>query len=330
MHIDELICPIPSQINPHYEQVCEASKSWVRDHDLVPEGRAAQTFDRLRIPEFVARAYPFAAPEDLRIVTDWTVWGFLADDEHDRLAHSPDLLRGRFLEHVQVIESDMYDSVRTSDLALSDLRSRILLRSNQSTLHRFGESAAEWFESMFWEASNRAEGQRPSMAEYLRAREVTVGMYTEYALFDVTHQVETSDDFWKRPELRRLMAMAANVIGWSNDLFSYAKEREIGDPHNLVLLLLADPTCNEDAACRVVVEMHNAEMIRFLELSEFAMASREDTETVGAFVQMLHHWIRANMDWARASGRYGLNPGSTRRDPEPRTAREWSLRVHAA
>lgn len=327
MHIDELICPIASRINPHYEQVLEASKSWVGDHGLVSEGRATRTFDRLRIPEFVARAYPYASAHDLRIVTDWTVWGFLADDEHDRLTHRPDLLRRRFLEHVQVLEGDMCAALATTDLALADLRARILHRSNQSTLHRFARSAAEWFDSMHWEATYRSRGTRPTLAEYLRAREVTVGMYTEYALFDVTHQVETSPDFWNRPDLRLLMAMAANVIGWSNDLFSFAKEREIGDPHNLVLLLLADPARDEEMACRTVVEMHNDEMLRFLALSESTMQSRDGT--VRAFVQMLHHWIRANMDWARASNRYGLNPAPSR-VPEPRIDREWSPRALAA
>lgn len=307
MNFDDLYCPITPRINPHYRVVLAGSMEWAVDHCLLAAGDCEHAFSRLRIPEFVARAYPDAGPDELRIVTDWTIWGFLADDEHDRLVRKPDLLRGRFLEHLEVLRNDVYDHVRGTHLALADLRTRILAKSSPSCLDRFALRSGEWFESMHWEALNRGRRTKPSIDEYLRAREITVGMYTEYALFDATHGVTTSDRFWLDPDLRRLMSMAANIIGWSNDLFSYRKEREIEDPHNLVLLLIDQGRMDEDAACKLVIDMHNLEMMRFLELAEVVHRHNHDmTDTKSQFIAMLHHWIRANIDWAYSSTRYGL------------------------
>jgi len=167
---------------------------------------------------------------------------------------------------------------------------------------------------MNWETSNRARGLRPTIPAYLRARAITVGMYTEYALFDVTHQVYTNDRFWVDPDLRRLMTMTANVIGWSNDVFSYHKEREAGDPHNLVLLLGLEHSLDDEESCGLAIDMHNHEMQRFVELAGAVATKRSrDEPAVREFVDMLRAWIRANLDWAHASSRYGLHDSAPTR-----------------
>jgi hypothetical protein len=303
-----LFCPFEPAINPTYERACEASTQWALDYGLLRPGAAEARFRGLRIPEFVARAYPRAQYEDLRVVMDWTLWGFLADDQHDLLVDRPELVRARYLEHVEVLENGLVDQLTGMHHALADLRDRIVQRGSTSCLRRFTESASQWFDSMYTEVRNRSRITPPSLLDYLRLREITVGMYTEYALFDVTHQVRTTDDFWIDPDIRRLEAMAANIIGWANDIFSFRKERSAGDPHNMVLLLGAERGLRPEEAVDRTAAMHDREMTRFLELMDATRRSKcVPSELLEPFLGLLVGWVRGNLDWAYSSERYGLD-----------------------
>ncbi len=281
------------------------------DCGLVRTPADLERFEALRIAEFVARAYPEASYQDLRVVLDWTLWGFAADDQHDDLVGSPQLLRTRYLTYAAVIEDGLGDQVTSMHMALADIRRRILARSHPGCLRRFSAATKDWFDAMHWETSNRVRATPPSPGYYLRMRELTVGMYTEFALFDVSHRVRTEESFWVDPDVRRLMAMGCNVIGWANDVFSYPKEQAIGDPHNLVLLLWAERGGSIEDAVTAAIEMHDLEMLRFLQLEE-AMLRRStlaaQPETLRAFLGLTRSWIRGNIDWAYASDRYGLSP----------------------
>lgn len=311
-HPTILFCPFEPAINPLYERTREDSTQWALEYGLLRPGPAEQSFRALKIPEFVARAYPDAQYEDLRVVMDWTLWGFLADDQHDLLVDRPELARARYLEHVEVLENGIVDHLTGMHHALADLRERIVQRSTPSCLRRFTEAAAQWFDSMYTEVVNRSRTTPPSVLDYLRLREVTVGMYTEYTLFDVTHQVRTTDDFWIDPDIRRLEAMAANIIGWANDIFSFRKERNVGDPHNMVLLLGAERGLEPERAIDRTVAMHDREMTRFLELMDATRRSKcVPGELLEPFLGLLVGWVRGNLDWAYSSDRYGLRPAQT-------------------
>ncbi|HWB79698.1 MAG TPA: hypothetical protein VG755_32265 [Nannocystaceae bacterium] len=305
-------CPIDPAINPHHERARADSLAWLVQHRLLRDEAALARFDRIGIAEFVARAYPYASYEDLRVVLDWTLWGFLADDQHDELVRRPELLRARYLEHGEVLERGLSDHITGMHAALANVRDRVVERSHPGCLRRFAEAAREWFASMHVETENRVRATPPSIAGYLRLREVTVGMYTEYALFDVTHRVRTDDAFWIEPDVRRLMTMAANIIGWANDVFSFVKEREAGDPHNLVLLFGAEMGLAERDAVERSITMHDREMIRFLELEQ-GVRTRGwiDPKLSEPFLELLRSWIRGNLDWALASERY-RQPAATR------------------
>ncbi len=298
-------CPIEPAKNPHHERARSESLRWLAEHKLLRDPAALARFDRIGIAEFVARAYPDATYEDLRVVLDWTLWGFLADDQHDELVRRPELLRARYLEHAEVLEHGMTDHITGMHAALADVRDRVLDRGHPGCLRRFAEAARDWFGSMHVEIENRVRQTPPSISAYLRLRELTVGMYTEYALFDVTHRVRTDDAFWIEPDVRRLMTMTANIIGWANDVFSHVKEREAGDPHNLVLLFGAEMGLAERDAVERSITMHDREMIRFLELEASVRESAWiDPALSEPFLQLLRAWIRGNLDWALGSERY--------------------------
>jgi hypothetical protein len=305
-----LLCPIPPRVNPNETDACRRTNEWLIRFGLIRDEDGLKSFDALQIPDFVSRAYPYAQPEDLQIVMDWTAWGFIADDEADAVTDLEVLLD--FHAGCVAVLVDEKTAESPAEVALADIRDRILARSNIHCLLRFADTAKQWFDSMYIESFNRLHHKSLSQKAYRELREISVGMYTEYALFDVTHQCKLSSSLWYDPQMRSLMTLTANVIGYANDIFSVAKERRIGDPHNLVLCITEERKCSLQQAANETARIHNAEMKRFLELeSEYLgcdSPARNPPREATLFVDLLRAWIRANLDWALSSERYGMHP----------------------
>src|SRR5262245_59877371 len=78
-----LSCPFPSAINSHAKLAQRATTEWARRLHLVEREAAYRRLECVQYGMLMARAYPTAAPETLQIVTDWSTWLFLLDDQCD-------------------------------------------------------------------------------------------------------------------------------------------------------------------------------------------------------------------------------------------------------
>ena len=78
-----LSCPFPSVINPQAIQAQQATIAWARRFRLLQRDTAYRRLGRLQYGMLMARAYPSAPQEALQIVTDWSTWLFLLDDQCD-------------------------------------------------------------------------------------------------------------------------------------------------------------------------------------------------------------------------------------------------------
>jgi 5-epi-alpha-selinene synthase len=306
-----LYCPIKPEMHRDHERAERGAMEWLWVHGLIADRDSLQRFASYRITDLVCRAYPEIEVERLRLVMDWTLWVFLTDDQLDEELVDRSRLSARYELYGRILRDGSSSGRATgSERALADIRRRVLELGDARSLRRFVEYVTAWFDSLIWETANRMNGRQPTVHQYMRMREVTVGMYTEYALFDVTHGVQTNDVFWTDPDLNYLRASTANLLAWSNDIFSYAKETRLRDPHNLAKLIEGQCGLSLDNAIHRVVEMYNKEMVRFLE-SEQQLRRRARPELhVDAFVGVLRAWIRANLDWSFASSRYGLSTGT--------------------
>jgi len=317
---DLLYCPIDAQKHPEHEIAARGAFEWLWHHELFPDRAALSQFASYGITDLLCRAYPEATLERLRTAMDWTLWVFVIDDHLDEGTVDLMCLSARYDSYTRILRDGTLTTAPVGpERALADIRRRVLALGGEATLRRFAEHVANWFDSLLWEAANRVSSKRPTVYQYMRMREVTVGMYPEYALFDVSHGVQTGEAFWTDPDLNYMRSSAANLVAWSNDVFSYAKETRLMDPHNLPHLLEQQYGLSHESSVRRVVEMYNIEMVRFLE-SEQQLRQRARAELhVDAFVRMLRCWIRANLDWSYTSTRYGLRssgPGLLSLGPE--------------
>lgn len=303
----KLYCPFPSSVNEHAEDVNNHTLAWVKEFDLVPdEGH----FERLKKSKFgwlAARAYPNTPLEELKIVSDWNTWLFIRDDYCDEsgLGRNPGLLSEIHTELLEILNGRVpgqSDSALAH--ALHDIRIRLLHKASPAWMCRFVCSVIEYFESSVWEAHNRVDGIIPDTETYILMRPYTGGLYTDIELIDITEDIYLPLHVRKNDVVQRLALMANNVVCWSNDIISYAKESKHNDVHNLVTTLRPTQATLQKAV-DLAAELTSAEINAFIALQlHLPSYTPEIDADLQRFVAVLGSWMRGNLDWAYDSGRY--------------------------
>ncbi|MGR9086018.1 MAG: terpene synthase family protein [Gammaproteobacteria bacterium] len=302
-------CPIPSAVNPYAEIVDNHTLAWAKKFNLLPN---EDDFEHLRKSKFgwlVARAYPNAPLEELKIVTDWNTWLFIRDDQCDEsgLGRNPTRLARVQTEMLEILngrEPTPYEPALSQ--ALYDIRNRLLQKMSPAWMGRFVYSVIEYFDSCEWEARNRAGGVIPDTAAYIQMRPYTGALFTVIELIDLTENIYLPLHVRKNEILQRLALMSINVVCWSNDIISFAKESRHHDVHNLVATLLPSQRSLQKAIA-LAAEMTNAEIAAFIELQkQIPSFTPEIDAELGRYIAVLRSWMRGNLDWSYESGRYAI------------------------
>lgn len=303
----KLYCPFPSAVNPHAEAVNQHTLAWVKEFNLVPDENDFEHLKKSKFGWLAARAYPNAPLEELKIVSDWNTWLFIRDDQCDEseLGKKPALLSVIHADLLEILKGrapERHDSALAR--ALSDIRRRLLLKASPAWMCRFIYSVIEYFESSEWEAQNRADGITPDTATYILMRPYTGGLYTDIELIDITEDIYLPLHVRKNDVIQRLALMTNNVVCWSNDIISFAKEAKHHDVHNLVATLRPTQSTLQKAV-DLAAQLTNAEVKAFIELqTQLPSYTPEIDADLQRFVAVLRSWMRGNLDWAYDSGRY--------------------------
>ena len=307
-----LVCPFPSAINPHATEAQQATIAWARRLRLMQRDTAYRRLNRLQYGMLMARAYPYAAPETLQIVTDWSTWLFLLDDQCDEagLGHDPEQLarlHTQFLAVLQGISPDKDSGPLV--YGLWDLHTRILAHAPEGWQARFCRSVREYFTANVWEATNRRQRHIPDADSYCAMRLFTSAVYPCLLLIELTEGLHLPSEVYDHPDVQHLSKMANNVISWSNDIVSLEKELRQGDVHNLALILSHEQNLSLQTAVDRVSALHDAEVYAFMALAR-RLPSFTPTVDVDLqrYVSGMRFWMRANWDWSLGTLRYQSMP----------------------
>ncbi|WP_420838681.1 terpene synthase family protein, partial [Crossiella equi] len=107
--------------------------------------------------------------------------------------------------------------------------------------------------------------------------------------------------------LLALREAANDIICWSNDVMSLAKEVQHGELNNLVAVLRDSTGLGWQAALEVATEMVGARTREFERLKS-ELVPPGDPLGFGAFVEGTELWIAGSLDWHRSSPRYAAAP----------------------
>lgn len=312
MSMPTFFCPFPPALNPNVRVVDRRTTRWLRAQALLTTPREVASWSSAMYGWLPSRCHPGGSVEAVALAADWYAWLFMFDDLGDRadIGDSPaELLRrgDRFLEILSGLPHPSALAADPLERALAVWARRLLAWPGADVwLPRFLDTARTYFAALAWEATNRAAGVVPSVEEYLRMRLDTGAVKTCFSTGELVEGIFLPEEVWRRPEVEALATMANRIVCFENDVVSTAKEREIGEVHNYVILLQCHQGLSRRQAIDAVIEHHDREMRRFVaacaELPD--LGDPDHDATVRRYAAMLGRWIRANLDWSFECGRY--------------------------
>lgn len=311
-----LYCPFPPLMHPAAAEIDQHAVDWAWAVGLVDESRAARLRGS-RIGWLVSRAFPQAHVYALQLAADWTTLFCLLDDGTEKIDEPLQLERylDTMLDVFRGTVRPCFDD--EMGYAFADLGRRMREETPVEWLARFTERLFELFQGFEAEALGRKQQVIPRLEEYLKIREVTVGLYVEFEFGALTNGIVVPSSVQQHPTFKRLVRHACNIVGWANDIYTYKKEILQGEVHNLVVVAMNERGLSLDEAVDWAVDLHDTETRLFERLlGKLPSFGPEIDVQVVAYAGMLTSWVRGHLDWAHETGRYVTadgNPPSSKR-----------------
>ncbi len=314
----ELYMPFPLRLSPYNEPAWLLTVAWVKDFGLVSE-RAFGYFRMLDYHWLSAWAFPDADLQRLELVNNWMTLFYFFDKNWDDAP--PEMVKAgqKLLLYVLKGEGPLPADAGKLELALHDVRNRMLKFCSPEWMAHFTRNVEAYFESCVWEAHNKHKNQIPDVASYIEMRRNTGAVQPSFELAGALGMVDIPPCVLDHPRIHELNRRANDVITLFNDLISLDKERKVGDVHNMVFIIEQLEKCSLEEAMARTVKMHNDEV------RGFELLARESEETSiraadrgeppegwersynpGAlsYIDVLRCWMRSNMEWSLMSERY--------------------------
>ncbi|WP_090929204.1 terpene synthase family protein [Nonomuraea jiangxiensis] len=290
----------------HASEVDAESHAWLAASNML-NGETIEHFRRSKIGLLAARTNPTVPRESLRLLNDWYNWLFAFDDafcEGESMGHRASALARALPPLLEILDDRRKpDADDPFGLALNELLHRICEAATPAQVDRWRITVKEYLFAQVWEAANREVDLIPTPEDYILMRRITGATYTCFALIDAGGGYRLEAEEWHHPDVRALSDMACDLIGWDNDLLSYAKERRNDKArHNLVTVLATHKTHSIQDALIEVSLMHN-EVIGAFQARRAAL-DRWASLPVRKYVRGLEHWVRGHIAFSLGSARY--------------------------
>ncbi|MFU8854569.1 terpene synthase family protein [Micromonospora sp. SL1-18] len=303
--------PFPARRHAAVELAAGESAEWARELGLIDGPAGLRRLAGADPAELAGRACPGAPVDRLRLLTDLISWLFVMDDacDEDGLGASPTRLAPTVADLLEVLdlhgdpEAPLPSGTGPLGVALHDLCRRVRARQRPALLLRLVCQLREYLLALLWEAANREHRRVPGVAEYVQMRRHTGGARPSFTITDLAYDALPGPGRWADPALTAVDDLAADLVCWCNDLFSYGKERSSApDSHNLVTTIADEAGQDEEAALCAAADRFNAGLAEYAKRD--AVLAEGGDELVHAYLTTRRNWIRATYDWSLAASRY--------------------------
>ncbi len=327
--LPRLDCPYGTLMHPDSGGVEDDLLGWLGEHNLLTDVRWMDGIRYGRITEYTARLYPYASREGLRIVSYWYAWMFIFDDGicgRHGLARSPADIAAVHLWMGEIFDDPYgYDPgprrreisenrpagfaefLHALQCATVDLWKRIADISTASQYCRLKEAMFHFLLATVWEAGRYSAGLTPSVNEYTIARRDNDGGDPACAFMDFIAGYEVPANDYCHIGLRRLRRLSHIILGFVNDIFSFAKETEADETcFSIVTVLMSKNGLGRQDALDEAGRLHNEAVARYVRVEE-EIKGQEESPAVIRLVNEMGTYMRGNYDWHYTSPRYAAS-----------------------
>ncbi|MFC0504542.1 terpene synthase family protein [Micromonospora costi] len=301
--------PFPARRHDSTYLAADESTAWAQTFGLIDSGHRLSRLRRADAAGLAGRACPDGSEDGLRLLTDLISWLFVMDDacDEDGLGAAPTRLAPVVAALLDVLDRHGDGTPRDGDdgalgAALHDLCRRVRAHGRSAVLLRFVSRLRDYLLALLWEATNREHGRAPGVAEYVQMRRHTGAVHPSFALTDLALNGLPGASVRSDPALLAVDTLAADLVCWCNDVFSYGKERGAPDGHNLVTVIARESGQDEDAALRAAADRFNRTLTAYLAAEARVLAT--DDPGVASVIAARRNWIRATYDWSMVAARY--------------------------
>ncbi|MEV5438387.1 7-epi-alpha-eudesmol synthase [Streptomyces sp. NPDC052682] len=309
--------PFDTPVSGHLEYARARHLRWVWDMGLVRSREGFEEYKSWDLPQAAARTYPYASADDMVVLMNWFSLAFLFDDQFD--ASQPD--RADRIAEVarELIVTPLRPAGSTPrvvcpiTVAWAEVWKHLSEGMSLTWQTRFAASWGRFLVAHCEEVDLAARGLAGTLTleEYAIFRRRTVGIHHSIDAGERSRGFEVPAQVMAHPLMERMRDLAADTIGFMNDIHSFEREKRRGDGHNLIAVLHRERGCTWQEAADEAYRMTTDCLREYLELEarvpqmcdELGLDEAERGR-VRMGVEAIQHWINGNYEWALTTGRY--------------------------
>ncbi|KZT64788.1 terpenoid synthase [Daedalea quercina L-15889] len=292
-YIPETMANWPWQraINPHYEEMKEASNAWLKNFKPFNE-KSQIAFDKCDF-------------EHLRTGCDLMNVFFVFDEYTD--VEDADVVR----EMVDIVIDAIHNPEKPrpeGEVLLGELARQFwalgIKTCTPTARKHFEEAFTDYLNSVYDQALDRDSKNVRTVESYFKTRRENIGARPSY--MPAVLGIDIPDEAFYHPVVVELGYLIADLIILDNDLASYNKEQATGDDqHNILTIVMQQYGFTLDEALQWTANYHEDVEARFLDGMKKIPSFGPDVDPqLHEFIEAIALWPRTNDCWNFESGRY--------------------------
>lgn len=307
LRLPNINCPLPYRIYPESEKLEEGTISWMDKWHLYSDDKHRQRLASVGCGRLAALMYPYAANADVaQIMSDYVLWAFSFDDEYcdeGLMSEHPALSITAMLQMQRSIESPETPAYPENNfaMALRDLRLRLDKYTTRLHTSRFVNAQRGYFMVEIGKLVN----PQPTISDSALLRLCSGGGMVFPTFGHISTLVNISQLDMEDRRLCAMTEMAAMLIVWESDFFSYGKEL-VRDPegrqHNIVSLIQQRTGITHEQALAKAFSMRDNIAGLYMRMRDYLLAHA--SPEIKAYVQSLDCYWRGGLEWIIENPRY--------------------------
>ncbi|AIA48138.1 hypothetical protein L085_13535 [Serratia sp. FS14] len=302
-----IYCPFTHKIHPKLEQFDQATADWLDHWELYWDEPQRRRMVRPGWGELAALAYPTGRDELIQLASDWMAWAFAYDDEwcdEGPVTKKPEAMIMATAQMNRALECPEYpvSADERYSLSMQELRIRLELYATSEQVNRVVEAQKGYFLAEMVKAGC----MNPTLDECTFLRLNGGGGMIFPVLRHVVAGIDISQNEYLSRPIVAMTEMAATLVVWENELFSYAKEslRNSLDSrgHNLVDAIRRQFNYSAIDALHWLNTMHDRIMSLFVRLRDKLL--QDAAPHIVHYIETLIDYQTGILEWHRRDRRY--------------------------
>ncbi|KAH7911343.1 isoprenoid synthase domain-containing protein [Hygrophoropsis aurantiaca] len=298
------VCPFQlGDANPYYKEAGADSKAWLSQYHIFTDRKRAffvQGCNEL----LCSRVYPYAGYTEFRTTCDFVNLLFVIDELSDDMNGEDARDTCDTFYRTMVDPEYNYDSPIVQ--MTKDFRERLTSTLKPRSFQRFLGHCKAYVDAVSEEAELREAGEVLDLASFIALRRENSAIRPCFGLIEYILGIELPDNVLHDPTFQSIYWAGADMVCWSNDVYSFNMEQAKGHTgNNVVTVLMREHGIELQEAADMVGGIFEELMRRYLEdRTRLPSWGPEVDADVARYIQGIDHWVVGNLQWSFETPRY--------------------------